>query len=58
MATEAFAVLAVVPGLAYVATRDRELTSSEKGLLWGLAAATLLVDGWLLYRFVLGRSEA
>lgn len=55
--TEAFAVLAVAPFLLYAATRKRELTPVEKGLLATAAIGTLLVDGWLLYRFSRGRNR-
>lgn len=48
---EAFALLAVVPFMLYVATRERKLTSGEKGLLATAAIGTLVVDGWLLHRF-------
>lgn len=55
--TEALAVVVVAPALAYVATRDRPLNRVEKGVLWAVVLGTLVVDGWLVYRFVSGRTE-
>ena len=54
--TEALAVFAVAPTLAIIATRDRPLNRTEKTLLWVIVAGSVLVDGWLIYRFVSGRS--
>lgn len=51
VAAETFAVLVIAPFLLYAATRKRELRPIEKGLLATAAIGTLVVDGWLLYRF-------
>lgn len=49
--TEALAVVVIAPFLGYVATRPRELTTFERVGIWGIVAGTLLVDGFLLYRW-------
>lgn len=54
--TEVIAVFGVAPTLAYMATRDRPLNPTEKTLLWAIVAGSVAVDGWLIYRFVSGRS--
>lgn len=48
---EAAALLAVAPLLLWAATRERELTRVEKGALAAVAVSTIVVDGWLLYRY-------
>ena len=51
VAAETLALFVVAPFLLYVATRDRKLTSVEKGLVATAAIGTLVVDGWLLHAF-------
>jgi len=52
VAAEVLAVLAVAPFMLYAATRERELRPAEKGLLATAAVGTLVLDSWLLYRFM------
>ncbi len=52
VATEAIAVFALAPFMAYLATRRRPLTDVERTGLWVMVGGTLLVDGVLLYRWV------
>lgn len=56
MTTEALAVFAIAPFLVWAATRDRKLNKTEKGVLMATAVGTVLVDGWLLYRYSEGKS--
>lgn len=49
--TEAIAVFAVVPFMFWLATK-RELPTWARGTSLAIAAGTLLVDGWLLTRFL------
>ena len=51
VSSEALAVLVVAPFLLYAATRERQLTPVEKGLLVTAAIGTFVVDGWLLSRY-------
>lgn len=50
--SEATAVAIVVPFLFHVA-RKPKLGKFEKGGLVALAISTILVDGWLLHRYVM-----
>lgn len=56
VATEVISVFAIVPTLAIIATRNRPLNRTEKTLLWAIVVGSVIVDGWLIYRFVSGRS--
>lgn len=55
--TEAIAVVAIAPTLAWIATRKRPLNTTEKALLWAMFAGTIAVDGWLVYRFLSGQQD-
>lgn len=51
VSTEAISVLLMAPFFVWLATRNRPLTEAEKRLLLTAAAGSVIVDGWLLYRF-------
>ena len=51
VASELAALVVVVPYLAWLSTRP-QLTDADRWRLRALAAATGVVDGWLLYRWV------
>lgn len=50
--------VAAVPVMAYIATRNRKLTTPEKYFLGAYAASAAVVDTWLLLRFMDARKRA
>lgn len=48
---EGLALLVGLPILAWVATRDRKLSTYEKVALGAIAAGTLILDGYLWTRY-------
>ncbi len=50
--TEALSVFVAAPFLIWVATREEKLTKTEKGLLLAFATASIIIDGYLLTRFL------
>jgi hypothetical protein len=49
---EAIAVVAVAPLLLHVAAQERPLTKTERHAVTAVAIGTLLIDGYLLYRYL------
>jgi hypothetical protein len=49
---ETIAIVGVMPFLVWAATRRRKLQPVEKGVLVSVALGTVLIDGWLLHRFL------
>lgn len=48
---ETIAVVGVAPWIYYLSRQKRPLTLAERRSLAALAAATLAVDGWLLWQY-------
>ena len=52
MVTEAIAVLAIAPITFYIARSNPELPKWQRNFLYGVAAVTVVVDGYLLIKWV------
>lgn len=54
---EALAVFVAAPALTYIAYKNRRtLPLWQQGMLYGVAGASLAVDGWLLYQYLRRRN--
>jgi hypothetical protein len=54
---EALAVFVAAPALTYIAYKNRNtLPLWQQGMLYGVAGASLAVDGWLLYQYLRKRN--